>query len=423
MKIRSLCGWVAVGLLAGSLSTLSRAQDAVEPGGPFPDDVINKLGEYGVKVDGNAARRAAIEAVVRTADPQARLLSPDEVEALLERREGRVPVTGLRFSSTNGLVYVRGIYPGTPAAEAGIKEGSVLAKIDGDASAALNGIEAETRVNRSEGDSVLVTLVTPAGETNDVTLARRPVQLETVELGEEFPGGLAYLRLNGLYPGCAAQIESILRGWSEGGRFGLVVDLRGAAGGDVDAAARIAGLYGQENSVLFTFRDHQDQDIGVHKAEAARPLNMPTMVIVNEQTSGASEILAAALKKSIRGAMIIGMPTSGDPMIRDVVQITPDHRIYVAVRKLVTPDGTSYGGSESLQPDVRAVARPTQDYDFEPAEEENRPGRKLLPEELEDRLIRERVKGDATLRRAVDILLGLKALNIRGFHSTDADTH
>ena len=101
----------------------------------------------------------------------------------------------------------------------------------------------------------------------------------------------------------------------------------------------------------------------------------------------------------------------------------PDgEHLYLASKRLVVADGTIYNGSEGVKPDlvVAPTAVPATEYEPEPAAEGQK---ELSSEEKEDKLLRERVRGDETLRRAVDVLLGLKALNIRGVERAENPTH
>jgi C-terminal processing protease CtpA/Prc len=201
-----------------------------------------------------------------------------------------------------------------------------------------------------------------------------------------------------------------------------VLDLRGAGGADAQSAADAASLFAESGALLFTFRDAHDQDIAVYKSNASLLLNMPAMILIDEETRGAAELLAAALAGSTRGIMLIGSVSSGDPLVREVQDLPSGEHLYLASRRLVVADGKIYNGSEGVKPDlvVAPTAVPASEYEPEPAQEGQK---ELSSEEKEDKLLRERVRGDETLRRAVDVLLGLKALNIRGVERAENPTN
>ena len=109
--------------------------------------------------------------------------------------------------------------------------------------------------------------------------------------------------------------------------------------------------------------------------------------------------------------MLLGQPTKGDPLVREALPLGSGEHLYIVTRRLVVADGTAYSGHQGVRPDIAVAARdlPREQYEPEPTDDEP------TEEEQQDRLLRERVKGDAVLTRAVDVLLGLKALNIGTF--------
>jgi len=135
-------------------------------------------------------------------------------------------------------------------------------------------------------------------------------------------------------------------------------------------------------------------------------------VLVDAQTSGAAEALAAMLVGGGRGVMLIGAATRGDPAVRELVPLPDGGTAYLATRRLVAADGSVYAGREGIQPAIRAGGQPSAP-DYEPPKVPGQPA--PSDEEKESLRLRQRVKDDPALRRAVDVLLGLRALNLRGF--------
>lgn len=253
--------------------------------------------------------------------------------------------------------------------------------------------------------------------SREVELKRTPVELQAVQAADELGMGLCHLKLNGLFAGSGKEIVSVLRGWSASGRAGVVIDLRGAGGGDVASAAEVASLFASPGTLLFSFRNSQDQDLDVHKAPAGVPLNVPAMVLTDERTEGAAEVLAAALAGSARGVMLIGTSTRADPMVRDAVNLPDGQQLYVVTKRLLVADGKSHNGREGVKPDIVVDSAMAAAEEYVPDTPAAGAKAELTAEEKEAKALRERINGDTTLRRAVDVLLGLKALNIRGGYS------
>ena len=140
------------------------------------------------------------------------------------------------------------------------------------------------------------------------------------------------------------------------------------------------------------------------------PLRMPLMVLVDEETTGAAELLAAVLAGSVQGAMIIGRETAGDPLIREPVSLPTGGYALLAKRQIRTGDGTVYDGAGGVAPDVTITDAALDETVYEPEAPVLRKGKTLSDEEKEDKALRERTRNDTYLRRATDVLLGLKAL-------------
>ena len=206
----------------------------------------------------------------------------------------------------------------------------------------------------------------------------------------------------------------MLNEWADVKVDGAILDLRGAGGYDVTSVIDVASLVATPGETLFSFRDARDQDIDVYRATDTKSLGLPIMVLVDDGTRGASEVLAASLSGSGRGAMIIGERTAGDPLIREYLPVTTEHVAYLATRRLVVADGTVYAGSESVEPDI--VVSPNATFiEYEPAPPILTDHRSVSETEIATKELREWITGDVPMIRAVDILFGLRALNIHGF--------
>ena len=117
--------------------------------------------------------------------------------------------------------------------------------------------------------------------------------------------------------------------------------------------------------------------------------------------------------------MLIGRETKADPLVREFIALSTGESLYLATRRIVTVDGTRYDGQEGVLPDVR-VRRGSEETMFEM--ELGADKKEITEEDREHKALHKRVNGDSTLRRAADILLGLKALNISGRASATSST-
>jgi len=385
-------------------------------------DVVVVLQKHGLPFDARKACDAAVDAVIQVADPQGQLMSEADIRRMAEEDKGIRYEAGLRVSLTNKTFVISEVREGSEADKAGLRVGEVLQEIDKGNIEGLRLAEVQELLRGQADQAVSVKVQDTNGIAREIEVPLDAVEAEAVEVAEELPANLCYLRLNGLYARSGKDIVSLLRGWAETGRSGVVIDLRGAGGADAQSVADTAGLFAESGSLLFAFRDAQDQDLGVYRSNSSLLLNMPSMVLIDEGTRGAAEVLAATLAGSTRGVMLIGSVSGGDPLVREVQDLPDGSHLYLATKKLVVADGKSYNGSEGVKPDLVVAPSDVMETEYEP-EPPADPARELSSEEKEDRLLRDRVRGDETLRRAVDVLLGLKALNIRGVENAENPTH
>ncbi len=368
------------------------------------EDSLRALARDNFTVESAEAGGKAIEAAVRTQDPAARLLTPEQAAQLREDAAGRVYGIDLRFTMTNAQ-------PAVAEASGDWLPGDRLLALDGQATTNLTLVQLLALVRAETATPVRLTYQRGAA-TLTSEVARVPLTLAAVERAEKWPREIAYLKLNGLFTNDGGRaVVAVLRGWAETGRYGFVLDLREAGGDDLKSVDTIGSLFAPAGALLYSLRDREDQDVSVHKALVGDPLATPVVVLVDGRTRGAAEALAAVLADSVRGALLVGTPTAGDPLIREVVELPGGRLIYLAKRQLVTAGGGVLNGRAGLAPDVLStnVAAPSDFY-----EPESWPDRRTTGEaEREDRALRDRVRGDIPLRQAVDLLLGFQALNLR----------
>ncbi|HEY8241490.1 MAG TPA: S41 family peptidase, partial [Kiritimatiellia bacterium] len=379
------------------------------------------IDRYGLPLDATNAQRSATEAIIKIADPSARILSKSDMDHMMDERGGHDFCVGVRLTMTNGRPRIIEVLPNSPALEAGLKEGDLIDSINGKDVPVTDLTTACRMLRGSTNDTLLIRYTRQLNPSNEATATLRAMSVPAVETAEELPNKLAYIKLNGLYKDSGHDVISIIRGWAEMGRFGAVLDLRGANGNDLDTVTQIASLAAVSGDVLFTFKTSDGKDITENKANVGSPITMPVMVLVDEATAGAPEVLTAVLADSVRGAMVVGRETFGDPMIREALDLPTGDVLYLATRRLVTANGSVYNGRGGIKPDVIVSTKDEADVkEYEPDQAPDR--RATLDEEIADKALRERLRGDAVLKRAVDILLGLKALNIRGFPITQDTT-
>lgn len=351
----------------------------------------------------DALREALLAATLRTADPRAEI--GGESPAAARWDSGLLPV------GSEGAPVVAHVAPGSPAAEAGIQPGDRLEEIDGNPAATGYDVSATAAALRIGEGAAFALKVRPAdgSEPREIELVRSPI--DGAASSERLPTGIGYIRFPCIGSGSAQAIAGALSGWTGDDEVaGLVLDLRGAGGDDADAVRDICALFALPGKILYRIDADTPAAVTVAAPALAERCRLPLMVLVDEGTTGAAELLAAALRGGAESALVIGRPTAGDPLLREPRTLPDGRPVRLAVHAIETADGTRYDGRTGVVPTLAIPDRALDEKPYEPDEPVLRKGKTLSDEEKEDRALRDRTRHDPYLRRAADVLLGLQAI-------------
>ena len=380
---------------------------------------VNELGDILQKkhavFDPEAGTNIAA-AIIKAIDPYAEIMDAAQAGLRAEELQGYFYGVGISLAVKNKLPAVTEVLKDGPAEKAGIKPGSIIEKINGRKTENMP-LESVVSCLRGAKDEK-VTLTVRAGDgnssTNEFELKRAVVHMPIAGVSEDWPYNMCFMRVNGLYENSGAQIVSQMVAWAATNCSGIIMDLRNAGGSDLQAAADIAGLFLPGKPPLINLRDGTGEAVASFTGKPAAKIDAPLMVLVNRETSGAAEALAAALSTG-KGVLLIGAPTRGDDCQREFMPLSDGKIVYLATRRVEISRGVPYRRT-GVKPHVHVVQadNPAPKAEEASGEEENGLFIKLSEEEKLNRALLRRTKGDAVLQRATDILLGLKALNIKG---------
>lgn len=426
---RGLCVWAVLAVLAWN----GRAQEGEnaacaqgpEPESPPAEVTPEAAGAEGVRdalsvlpegirmtLEAEAVRRAALDGVLRAADPGVAIADAEGTA------DGEGWYAGILLTGSSGRPRVSWVAPGSPAEAAGVAPGDRLAEIGGIPVADGTNLSAVRAALSGGGEAAVPVKLVPAdgGEAREAVL-ERIVRAEAPALAgaERLPTGIGYLRLECVKGGVQEEIAQALAAWEEEEQIpaGVVLDLRGADGGaeEEEEIVGIAGRFALPGKILY--RVDGGTPAARTVAVGALPgdrIKQPLAVLVDEGTTGAAELLAAALAGGAEGALVVGRTTSGNPLVREVRELPDGRRARLAVHAVVTADGCRYDGRTGVVPALEIGDGALDETVYEPEEPVLRKGKTLSEEEKEDRALRDRTRFDPYLRRATDVLLGVQAL-------------
>jgi carboxyl-terminal processing protease len=295
----------------------------------------------------------AIEAMLEPlADPYTRLLRPEEYAALRSSNQGTLSGVGLQLGVRDDTDEVIVIAPldGSPAAEAEIASGSRLVRINGQSSQALGLEQSAAALRGPSGSTVLVELLDREGNSQEVELERRQLDLRPVRSKRLRVDGhtLGYLRITQFSEPVPEQVQEALQDLVDQGIEGLILDLRNNSGGLVSAGLAVADVMLDQRPIVET----QDRE-GLSSPQQSGPGQLydgPILTLVNGGTASASEILAGALQDNGR-SKLAGSRTYGKGVIQSLLSLSDASGLAVTVARYLTPSGRDIQ-NHGIDPDL-----------------------------------------------------------------------
>jgi C-terminal processing protease CtpA/Prc len=327
---------VALGLTVGSAPVRgpgsgARAEESPPPAGPV-EAVRAELVRRGLAPEAAAWTDAALPALARAADPDGgRWFTPEAWPAFERELDGDTFGYGWRWTLRDGQPVLEEIWPGGPAAAAGLQPGDVLERAHGEI---LTGRTAEQVAALLDRPGPLAFRVVRGAEVREGVLDPARCSPPVLVAREDLPGGLRLLRLHAIRPGAA---EAVQAAWREGDApAGLILDLRGAGGRDEAEAARLlSGLLPPGPGWTWTPRGGgTSQTVFIAPWSGERPEPVPRVAVLTDgRTRGAAELVALALHASGGRCFAVGAPGAGAPLTRAGVDLGPGV-MYLRVRDL-----------------------------------------------------------------------------------------
>ena len=288
-------------------------------------------------------------------DPYTRFLDPKEFKDMQIETSGELMGVGIQISvdKTSKEIVVISPIEGTPASRAGVQSKDVIVSIDGKSTNGMNTEDAVKLIRGKEGTEVVLGL-RRKGKVVSVPLVRARIEIHTVDSQLNTASGgekIAYMRLKQFNANAAKDMRDAILKFEDEGVNGYVLDLRSNPGGLLEASIDIARQWLDEGTIVSTKTRTGIQD--VRRATGSALTQRPVVVLVNEGSASASEILSGALQDNNR-AKLVGQKTYGKGLVQSVRGLTDGSAITVTVAKYLTPSGTDIH-KNGIKPDV-AVA-------------------------------------------------------------------
>jgi carboxyl-terminal processing protease len=375
-----IAGWIAVGAMAGALTTVSLQTAARSSFAPLPLEELQQLAavfgmvksDYVEPVDEKKLITEAISGMVASLDPHSQYFDKKSFKEFSEGTSGKFVGVGIEISQEDGLVKVVSPIEGSPADRAGLKTNDLITKID---DTFVKGLSLNDAVKRMRGEPntkvVLMIFRKEESRTFPVTIVREEIKTQSVKAKVMEPG-YGWIRVSQFQE---RTVEDFSRKLEEMYKQdpqikGLVLDLRNDPGGLLDAAVALSAAFLPENVTVVSTNGQLDESKFTYKASPQfwrrnagnDPIarltqatqgafkKVPLVVLVNEGSASASEIVAGALQDHKR-ATLMGSQTFGKGSVQTVRQLGPDTALKITTARYYTPNGRSIQ-AKGIVPDV-----------------------------------------------------------------------
>lgn len=269
-------------------------------------------------------------------DPYTTYYTKKEMKTIMEETNGNFVGIGVYMTKDlekNAILIIKPI-ENSPAEKAGILPGDLITKVDDVEYTGDKLEEASNKIRGEEGTKVKLEIYRN-GETKTFELTRTKVVVSHVTT-KVLNNDIGYIAISDFEGECASEFETKYKQLEKQGIKKLIIDIRNNGGGIVDEALKIANMLVDKDSTLLITKDKSDKE-EVTKATEKPIINIPTVVLVNEYSASASEILAGALKDNGK-ATLVGTKTYGKGIIQELHQLSDGSGLKITVSEYYTPN-------------------------------------------------------------------------------------
>ena len=308
--------------------------------------------KYIGEVDEEQMIEGAIKGFVEgLGDPYTEYLPKEEMAEFTEETSGQYVGIGVYLTNdkTTNTILVVGIMNGSPALDAGMQAGDIIEKVNDVTYTGETMDDAIKVLKGEEGTSAKVTVLRD-GKEIDLTVTRKKITVEHVS-SKMVEDNIAYLQVDSFDSGVAESFKNKITDIINQGAKGIIIDLRSNGGGIVDEATGIADLFLKNGeTILITKSKTENEQLTVSKNDPIIE-DIPVVILVNEGTASASEILAGALKDKYPNTTIVGMKTYGKGVIQTLYSLSDGSGLKITTEEYYTPNHNKIN-KEGITPDV-----------------------------------------------------------------------
>ncbi|MDD7795654.1 S41 family peptidase [Clostridium sp. 'White wine YQ'] len=306
--------------------------------------------KYDGQIDDNKLLDGAIKGMTAALDdPYTVYMTKEEASDFMGKMQGNFSGVGIQLDiKDNNLVVVSPI-EGSPAEKAGVVKGDIILKVDDKDVTAKEYDKAVAMIRGEKGTKVKLTLSREGKGTFDLTLTRDTISVKSVK-GEIIENGIALVSISSFDEHTDKEFIDTLNSLKSKGMKGIILDLRGNPGGYLSTAVNVVSQFIDKSKVIVSTKDkYNNEEKSVSKG--GNFINTPLVVLTDEGTASAAEIVSGALK-DYKAATLVGTKTFGKGVVQSPIEMNDGTLLKVTISKWYTPNGNNIHKT-GIMPDIQ----------------------------------------------------------------------
>ncbi|MFZ5449206.1 MAG: S41 family peptidase [Thermodesulfobacteriota bacterium] len=360
----------------------------------------------------------AIQGAVGTLDPHSSFMAPDEFRELQIETKGKFSGIGIEITMKDRILTVVSPIEGTPAYQAGLKAGDQIVKINGTSTKNITLMEAVKQIRGPKGSKVNLTINREGfQQPKDVVITREIIPIRSVK-ARILDDGIGYIRLTNFQDSTDNDLQAYLKKMKQ--RLvpfkGLILDLRNDPGGLLEQAVRVSDEFLKGGLIVYTEGRSRNQNMRFYARPTAegKMAEIPIVVLINEGSASASEIVAGALKDQKR-AVIVGTKSFGKGSVQTIIPLDDGSALRLTTALYFTPSGVTIN-EKGIKPDVVVEEKQLKEDSLKKRRDElltqHMRGEGLTDKPWNQPITQEELDKDIQLKKAVELLRNWSPKNL-----------
>lgn len=338
----------------------------------------------------------AIRGMLATLDPHSVFMPKEDFDEMRQDISGEFGGLGIEINVKNGWIMIVSPIEDTPAWKAGLKPDDFIVAIEGESTRNMSINDAVHKMRGQVGTPVTISIMREGfKEPKDFTIVRDRIQIKSVKVAKLMDGDIAYIKCISFTENTETEVRNGINkvaGQAKGGKLkGLILDLRNNPGGPLDQAIKLSDLFISEG-VIVSVAGRIETQPPQYAHKAGTLSDVPMVVLVNQHSASASEIVAGALQDHGR-AVIMGKTTFGKGSVQQLRPLKDNAGLKITTAYYYTPSGRSIQ-EQGIKPDIEVdELSPEQKIKLQEAEEDDK--KYLREQDLTGHFTHEDVVGEA----------------------------